>query len=495
VYHRSFRIILLSSILICLVTLPGIISARAAAPAKHAGRGFQPAGHGFVVPQKINTAALKQGTNSQTMSIQQPVTSSSKRASVPYPSNVVSVPVPTTTDPTAKNGVYLNQPKPDANGAGGNYNYLETVNGGVVIYSRSGSRLQQSSYQVWFSKASAQFIDPVAMWDDTGDRFLFSILQQRTSNILLSVAQQANAKGSYCNYTFSDLPGHDFDKLGVDQDGIYISANILSQTTGQVVNNELFYASRTALESCQSLTYTYWTDLTNPDGTIAQAITPARQDSSTSGFEYLVNSYPTGACQLTLWTLTSGGNLSNATIPTQCYSPPPPAPQEGSTALIGTGDSSITQASLVNGLLTVDNLGSYDWGDGNGPVGIVEWYVLNPSTASISNQGAFGTPGYWLFYPSAITTENGNMLFVYNASGKSIYPSVWYVDQTFTDTIALANGTSYYTYEGQHVSPWGDYQSAWPDSSKKTPNSVWITGESGFTPTNWGTKFDLVTPS
>jgi len=490
---RLFRNILLLSVLIGLLALPGILSARATASSSHAGRSFQPVGHGVVVPQKINTATIKQGTATQPISVQQPATS--KRASVPYPSNVVSVPAPITTDPTAKNGPNLNQPKPDANGAGGYYNYLETINGGLSIFNRSGSRLSMSTYQSWFSLSGAQFVDPVSVWDDIGGRFLFSILQQKTANILLSVAQQGNATGSYCNYTFSDLANHDFDKLGVDADGVYITSNVLAPGTNNVVNNELFYASRTAMESCQTITYTVWTSLMNPDGTIAEAITPARQDNSTPGVEYLINSIPAGACQLTLWTLTSSGTLSNANVQTQCYSPPPPAPQEGSTALIDAGDCSITQANLLNGLLTVDTLGSYDWGDGNGPVGIVEWYQINPSTASVSNQGAFGTPGYWLFYPSAVTTPNGHMLFVYNASGTTIYPSVWYVDETMTDTTALANGTSYYTYGGQHLSPWGDYQSAWPDSSKKSPDSVWITGESGLSPTKWGTKFDLVTPS
>ncbi|HCI80915.1 MAG TPA: hypothetical protein DHW02_14630, partial [Ktedonobacter sp.] len=159
--------------------------------------------------------------------------------------------------------------------------------------------------------------------------------------------------------------GHDFDKLGVDSDGIYFGFNILAPGSSTLVSsNQLFYASRTALESCQTATYTDWTGLTNPDGSIAQAITPARQDSDAGGVEYLINSYPAGACQLTLWTLTSGGTLSNTSVPTQCYSPPTNAKQKGSSALIGTGDCSLTQASYVNGLLTVDMPGAYDWGDG-----------------------------------------------------------------------------------------------------------------------------------
>lgn len=380
--------------------------------------------------------------------------------------------------------------KPDANGAGGAFNYLETVNGEVGIYNRNGSQEFTTTFQSWFG-INGTFIDPVTQWDDTGSVFIFSALELGTNNLLLSVAQQASATGKFCNYTFTFLPGHDFDKLGVNSFGIFFSANLLN-SSGQVVNNELFFASRSALESCQTAIYTNWTDLKNPDGTLAEAITPARQDSSASGVEYLVNSYPAGACQLTLWTLTSSTNLSNTSVPTQCYSPPTNAKQKGSSALINTGDCSITQASYVNGLLTVDTPDSYDWGDGNGPVGIVEWYVLNPASASVSSQGAFGTPGYWLFYPSTITTTNGHMLFVYNASGASIYPSVWYVNQTLTGATALANGKSYFGTSG--VSPWGDYQSAWPDSNSRSPNSVWITGEYVKSTGVWGSKFDLIAP-
>jgi hypothetical protein len=503
VNHHSFRMFFFLGTLICLVALPGILAvrpgilaARAAVPSKHTGRSFQPTGHMVAVPQRVNTASLPQSKlTSYSSGIEQLASAPIKRAQVASPSNVVNVPAPTNVDPTAKRGLATpNQPKPDASGGGGIDNYLETVEGGVGIYDRSGNSLKESNYQTWFNLPKQNFVNPVSLWDDTGDRFIFSILAQGTPKILISVAQQADATGSYCNYTFTGLPNHDFDKLGVDSDGIYVSANILNLNTGQVVSNELFSANRAAMESCQSITYTTWTALTNPDGTIAQAITPARQDNSTPGFEYLVNSIPDGACDLTLWTLTSSGNLSNISVATQCYSPPPPAKQKGTSIHIGTGDCSITQASLVNGLLTLDTTGSYDWGDGNGPVGIVEWFVLNPSTASVANQGSFGTKGYWLLYPSAITTANGNMLFVYNASGKSIYPSVWYVDQTFTDTTALANGVNYYSYGGQYVSSWGAYQSAWPDTSSVNSNAVWITGEFARAQSKWGTKFDVITP-
>jgi hypothetical protein len=502
---RSLRTVLL---LICLLGLASCSSGaavpktpppalEAATSFTYAGRIFQPSGHGITLPQIIHTPIQPHvdGTAFAGMSLPPSEASTQTAALASHPlitsRTVVKVPPPTSTDPTAKTGLFQQGGKPDANGAGGLNNYLEMTNAGVAIFRRGGTPLMRSTYRSWFG-VNSPFVDPVAMWDDAGSRFIFSVLQIASGKIWLSVAQQSDALGTYCNYSFPTLSGHDFDKLGVDSDGIYFGFNVLAPGTNKVVNNELLYTSRTALESCQTATYTNWTNLTNPDGTLAEAITPARQDSSTGGVEYLVNSYPAGACQLTLWTLTSSGTLSNTSVPTQCYSLSPKARQLGSSALIDTGDCSITQASYVNGLLTVDTLGSYDWGDGNGPVGIVEWYVLNPSTASVSRQGAFGTPGYWLFYPSTITTANGHMLFVYNASGPSIYPSVWYVNQTMTGTTALANGASYYGMSG--ISPWGDYQSAWPDASSGTTNAVWITGEFAKSTHVWGTRFDQVIP-
>ena len=494
---RSFRTIL---VLICLLgplISWGALAVRAATPATHPGRSFQPSGHGVVIPQVVDTATTPQvqlAASASTLNIHAvpsnsaPVIASHRLLA---PQTVVSVPPPSTSDLSAKKGLFKQGGKPDANGTGGPDNYLETVNGQLAIYTRGGTQQFTTTFQSWFG-ITTNFYDPVTMWDDTGGRLIFSVLQGSSPNLWLSVAQQTDATGKFCNYAFPTLPPvHNFDKLGVDADGIYFGADILASTSGPLMSNELFYASRTALESCQPATYTSWSGLTNPDGTLAEAITPARQDTS-AGVEYLVNSYQAGACQLTLWTLTSGGTLSNNSVPTQCYSPSPKAKQAGSAALIDSGDCSVTQLSYVNGLLTLDTLGSYDWGDGNGPVGIVEWFVLNPSSASVSSQGAFGTPGYWLFDPSTVTTANGHMLFVFNASGPSIYPSVWYVNQTFTGAKNLAKGNSYYGTSG--VSPWGDYQSAWPDASGGTPNAVWITGEFVKSTGVWGTKFDLVTP-
>ena len=142
---RSFRTILLSACLLVPLLLSGALAVRAATPSTHAGRSFKPGGHGVVKPQEIDTANLPQMNVPQLVAQRADVTStrqpvSSRRASVPLPSNVVSVPAASSTTPAARVGMseQKGEGNPDAMGAGGTVNYLETVNVGLTVYGRGG---------------------------------------------------------------------------------------------------------------------------------------------------------------------------------------------------------------------------------------------------------------------------------------------------------------------------------------------------------------------
>lgn len=492
---RSLRAFLLLGVLVSLALLSHAVPVGANLHSTQKESSIKPGGHGVAMPQPRRTGSTSQvhDTGSVTEVINHPIASQSTHATIPPPQNVVSVPPPAGNDPNAVEGIdFTGAPTSDATGTGGKSNYMETVNHQFAVYNFSGTLEYTATFDSWFqTPQNYPFHDPNVVWDNVGSRFIF--IANTGSSLLLAVAQQSDAMGNYCNYKFPTVfgTGSDFDKLGMNDTGVYFSTNILNNQ-GAVISNELFSANRTQLESCSPTHYTYWSSLTNPDGSIAQAISPAVQDSNDGGTEYLVSSYPQGACTLTLWTLTNGTKLSNTSVDTQCYSPPPPARQKGSQALLNPDDSSLSHASYLNGLLTVVVQGSYDWKDGNGPVGIVEWFVLDASSASVVKQGAFGTAGVWLLYPAAITNKAGNMLFVYEVSGARIYPSIWYVNQTLKGTKALAQGNSYYGTNGEVL--WGNYESAWLDHSGKHSNEVWITGQYAKAPNAWGTKFGLVTP-
>ncbi len=199
-HSRSFRTMLLFACLLSVFIGSGVLTVRAARPATQPEQSFQPSEHGIAIPHKINTATLPrvQETGPAATSIPSSVTNSQTQQLASQPlatvQNVVKVPAPTRTDSSANQGLSQQGGKPDANGAGGLDNYLETTNPGPSIYSRSGTHQQTSTYQSWFG-VNSSFYDPVTVWDNIGDRFIFSVLQSSAQTIWLSVAQQANATG------------------------------------------------------------------------------------------------------------------------------------------------------------------------------------------------------------------------------------------------------------------------------------------------------------
>ncbi len=454
----------------------------------------------YVVPQKVSTSTKPQVKGTGFGSVPY-LPGPSHHVNIPSPRNVVRVPAPKGRH-LATNATFEGQSEhgwqpSDSNGAGGLNNYIETVNEQWTVYSPDGTQQYGTTFDTWFgSPAGTNLFDPVVQWDNAGSRFMFIV--DTGSSLLLSVAQQTSALGNYCNYTFTTPSGYfaDYEKLGVDGDGVYFSVNLyLNDSNGPFSTNELFFVNRTQLETCATASTSSWQDLKNPDGSTAFAIVPARQDSSSNGIEYLVNSYNGGACQLTLWQLTSSGLLSNNTVNPQCYSPPPPAKQKGSNVRIAVGDNRLYQANFLDGMLTLNTVGSHDFGDGNGPVSIIEWFVLNASAGSVSSQGTFGTSGYWLFYPTTIRNSAGNMLFVYDVSGDTIYPSISYVDQTLSNPQMLASGASFYiVVDKSGTARWGDYSSAWLDPNPAQANSVWITSQYAKATNSWGTKVGNITP-
>lgn len=410
---------------------------------------------------------------------------------VPGPQHVVRVSAPANVNIASKasfSGISNTGWTPsDANGAGGINNYFQTVNEQFSIYSRTGTVQYSNNFNTWFGQSGSLF-DPKVVWDDFGKRFIFMV--DTGSSLLISVAQQTNGVGNYCTYGFGTLSGYfaDYPQLGVDTNGIYFTANLY----GTPFTSEVFYANRGQMETCQSTGYTFYTGLTNADGSgTSFAIVPAVEHTYPGNTEYMVDTNGTGGgCSLTLWWLNSDTSLFNFNIPTQCYSPPPPAVQLGSAGTLETLDNRLYQASYQNGLLSLDTIGSHDWGDGNGQVGIVEWFQVNPGAATLANQGSFGIPGYWLFFPAMEVNSIGHMLFMFDVSGPTIYPSIWAVSGCLCDTLSVINGNSYYGTSG--TSRWGDYQSAWRDP--KTPKSIWVTGQYGAATNSWGTRVARLIP-
>lgn len=377
----------------------------------------------------------------------------------------------------------------DSNADIGPNDVVEGVNEEWAIYDRNGNQQFTAKFTDWFGQAS---FDPKVLYDPLGQRFFLAV--DTGSAIKISVARQTDALGKWCTYTFKIPNFPDYDQLGVDTNGIYFSANVYQSADqgAPFLYSLLYQLDRGAMEGCQTVNFWTWDHLMNADGSLSFAVVPAIKYNYLTNLneEYLVNALLGGGCSLTLWKL-SNLNLAGANVDTQCYKPGPSAPQKDSSGLIATGDNRLYQASYRDGLLDLATVTAYDWGSGKVD-DVAAWFKMDVANNKIYQQGYFGNPEWWSFFPSIQQDSNGDAVVVYNSSGSSFYPNVWYnglgADSSLRDTKALVSGQGYDGTSG--TERWGDYESARLDTTNST--HIWICGQYARSDHKWGTAIGEV---
>jgi hypothetical protein len=156
--------------------------------------------------------------------------------------------------------------------------------------------------------------------------------------------------------------------------------------------------------------------------------------------------------------------------------------------VISTPDSNDTrmqQVTYANGKLW----GSLDTAvnpDAGGQRAGIAWYVVNPSTSKVVNQGYLGATGYDFAYPAIGVTSSGRGVMAFTASGDSTNPSAAYaaIDakagvsgwEIVPGGLGAAVDDGFTSYKSQVGNPprtrWGDYGAAAVDG-----NSIWVASE------------------
>jgi hypothetical protein len=392
-------------------------------------------------------------------------------------------------------------PEPsDVNASVGPNNLVETVNAKFAVYSRNGSQLSaEIKLTDWFG-FSGNIGDPRIIYDPWGGRFIMVAIDvpaagQSNHTFFISVAQQSNAFGNWCNYTYTNLVlggyAADFPTLGVDSNGIYSNLNLFSLDRKTMQNAQLLEVERDQLESCQTPSIWQWSGstLNDPDcfsiNCVAYHIQPAVMHSS-AFFEYLVNSRldnKLSICKLTFWHLDGIEHLlyPPVSLGTKCYSNAPDAPQSGTKVKLTAGDRSLSRVSYMNGLL-VAALTSADSSNHNS---VIDWFKIDPSNPSqpkLTQQGTLGATGsVWYFYPVIQQDSSGNAIIVYGTSSATTYPRIYYIGLTTSGLLKaggrLIQSASYYDDVGKDTGTarWGDLQSAELDPTNST--QIWIAGQ------------------
>jgi hypothetical protein len=251
----------------------------------------------------------------------------------------------------------------DSSAAGGPTNVLEQVNGGVAVYSRSGSRVYGPvTLGSWYLRPNTDAMSDVhTIFDPNRKRFITMMMDLTINSWVVHVSDTSDALSASCIYTFSALNSGatsvDFPLVGVSPK--YLMLTIRENGGG----NRLVVLTLAQLEAC---------------GT-ADTLVRVLDYNPADTYGYLVNSYAGGGHDVSLYKFSDSSPpraLIGASVATPSYIPAQPAVQKGSSVVVDTGSAAITQAvnytygmyaTLTNGFVN------------NGGVANILWMKLIPT--------------------------------------------------------------------------------------------------------------------
>lgn len=470
-----------------------------------------------------------------------------------------------------------NEP-PDEAIAVGNGQVLQAVNDALAVYAHTGKRISgPTALNPFFKLPDAEVYDntghtvdygpfvsdPSVLYDPVLKRWVVTALRVNTdptdgrflqqAAIMIAVSSGSTALGPYQVYSvditdsgFEDCPCiSDQPLLGANADGIYVSTNQYSFTTGKfqsalilAIGKMNLLAGKTPLfgEGFQSLAQQEVPGFSiYPAKSAGPGISGVEYFLSTLDFDGVTGVEPLAARgdhRVTVWELSNTASLNTAspnlqlsevTLASNAYAMPGPVSQEsGVTPLldalnqqnpyihekleeIDANDDRMQQVYLANGTL---------YGAFNTRVGVpgssdgIAWVAIKPEftncslSAAIQQQGVLSVPGSSLMFPAIAVNSLGNGVLAFNVVSTKKHPSFGYVPISSTGVnqqavSVVANGsapedgfTGYLGEGGDGIARWGDYSSA----TVAYDGSIWIAGEyitarprPPLSIANWGT--------
>jgi hypothetical protein len=454
---------------------------------------------------------------------------------------------------------------PDANG---NPVVVEIINNALAVYTPSGtSVLSVTPTYALFNQPSTAFLsDPRCSYDASTQRWFFTEFivgsssakpkkQFVPSTQFVAVSTSSNPLGNYQVFGIDttdlknpvgDCPCFgDFDQIGFDANGMYITTNEFS--TGSAApgfNGTVMYAiSKQGLaaaadgSSFPSVTrYAITGDAFGSSGGnqpyhVAPASTPSGGGYAPNT-EYFVesNSNAFSDNHLIVYALTgtsllaSGGTplLQATDITSEAYSFPPDATQASGPLPLGNQIGSLlgppyfnatTPQGLQNDFNAVQEV-TYTAGNlyaeldtatgsGSAATSAAGWFKIAPSTTSNGMSAQIVRQGYVatsqnIMYPDIVVGPSGNGFLAFSVSGSAEYPSAAYTNFNANSgptgpVIIEAAGnapedgfTCYIT--GYGGCRWGDYSggAVWNGTAYLMTEYIPPTSQRDFY-TNWGT--------
>jgi hypothetical protein len=434
---------------------------------------------------------------------------------------------------------------PDPIAAAGPNHVVAVVNSAIEWYTKSGTRQDRQSLEDFFASLSPDGwpFDPKVIYDQYAGRFFVVCLVKvdngagspsNISRILVAVSDNSDPNGTwYLSSIYSTLTidsvdyWADFPGLAVDEEAIYITANMFTFGTRNYGASRLwiirkgngtggFYdggpLSFTLHDPSTQADLDYQSFTMQPahvfgDGGVAPGVgtflVSANWNQGASELISLIRvDNPLGSPTFT----NKFVNLGDIhTGPTDL----PDAPQSGTTTKIDAGDRRALHAVWRDNSLWVAHTVNPPSGPDAGQA-TAHWCEIdttNLNTPTLIQQGNIGgediAPGTHTFYPSIAVDAFGNVGLGFAASAPTIFPGAYYTGRKATDpagtvqpSVTLAAGFDYYIrFFNGTSNRWGDYSGIsvdpaddatfWVFNEYALTRGTLIGGEDG----RWGTRF------
>lgn len=390
---------------------------------------------------------------------------------------------------------------PDSHIAVGSSEILVIVNHRFEIYNKlnPGTRLNWHTFDDWLqynAPAGTFSFDPRVIYDRWNSRFIMIIDGKNDTTQqtfwFVSVSQTPSALGAWTIFTFNpgingSTPTSDWadrPDIGVDGNNLFITSNMYDFATSQHGYGKVRAYKLSELYNYNVTQYYDAWDLRNADNNPAFDLRPAdRYDSK--GDMFLVNAYSSG--NLTLWRksdpFSTALPMTRTNISVLPYANPPKAQQPGITNTLDAGDLRILQAQYRKEGIWAVHSTLYDFGTGSRSA--IRLYKIKEDGSGLWQQITFGSPDYYLFFPSFATTPSDDVIVSFSISSRrdlnpGLYASVGYTGRQAQDppnsiqldTVIAKVGEGPYTSTITDTVRWGDYSGSALDPTDQA--TVWI---------------------
>ncbi len=427
-------------------------------------------------------------------------------------------------DNSTLNDGYLFIPA-DPMGAAGPDRVVGVVNTGIECRTKTGTLLFRDSLKNFFSALGSQTLgtytfDPKIVYDHYEQRFLVVALERwdtaygdpsNESRILVAVSRTSSpASATAADWYFmaidaktnigGDFHWADYPGFEVDEEAIYVTANMFPFTTG-VGGNRLWIINKGVAGGFYAGGAAAWNVYDPiPSGLYELTLMPAQVygPGGVGGAGSTIGTFLIGYSSLTYGGAGQPEAIEVIRVDDPLGSPTfsgefvdvgdledvggtfgwpdiPDAPQSGSTALIEVNDSRILDAVWRDNSLWVTT--TINPNTANDPVNAgqatAHWIRLDtsavPGAITVADQGNIGgediAPGAATFFPAVAVNGNGEVQFGFSASAPSIFCGAYYAGREPGDPLGTVQaagevqaGLDYYKRDfGGTRNRWGDY--------------------------------------